>query len=250
MAIDTKNKKTSLENDASIYEKRDENKSEKARWAEMSKAEKITHFKTYYLRWVVIGFVVLLIGSYIFYTDVIMKKDMVSRCAIVNEFASEPAVEAMSDGFTRYLGLDPDKNITSFRLYFTNSEMANQVGASASNDLTQISSLIYASSLDFMIAGEEDFKTYMDNGFFTPIDQILTKEEMEKLKDKLFIPEESTQKVAVGIYLDNVPKYKELFKDGGGAVEKPILGIIFNSEKKDIGKEYIKYLFPEVFENK
>ena len=50
MAIDVKNKKTSLDEEAAIYEKRDETESGKSRWKKMNRSQKITQFKTYYLR--------------------------------------------------------------------------------------------------------------------------------------------------------------------------------------------------------
>ena len=46
MAIDVKNKKTSLDEEAAIYEKRDEEESGKSRWKKMNRSQKITQFKT------------------------------------------------------------------------------------------------------------------------------------------------------------------------------------------------------------
>ena len=46
MAINIKDKKTKLEDAASIYEKRNEDESEKSKWKRMNRSQKITHFRT------------------------------------------------------------------------------------------------------------------------------------------------------------------------------------------------------------
>lgn len=165
MAIDVKNKKTSLDEEAAIYEKRDETESGKSRWKKMNRSQKITQFKTYYLRPLIVVVLILCVVGFFIYKDVITKKDIAFRCAIVNEVATEIPVNAFSDEFTKYMKLDPDKNLSSFHLYYTDTQLAQKVGASTAGDLSQISSLIYASLLDGMIAGEKDFTTYHDNGF-------------------------------------------------------------------------------------
>ena len=97
MAIDVKNKKTSLDEEAAIYEKRDEEESGKSRWKKMNRSQKITQFKTYYLRPLIVGILILCVIGFFIYKDVITKKDIAFRCAIVNEVATEIPVNAFSD---------------------------------------------------------------------------------------------------------------------------------------------------------
>ena len=74
MAIDVKNKKTSLDEEAAIYEKRDEEDSGKSRWKKMNRRQKITQFKTYYLSpLIVVVFILCWVGFFI-YKIVITKK--------------------------------------------------------------------------------------------------------------------------------------------------------------------------------
>lgn len=250
MALNVKGKKTSLDEEAFIYEKRDEHESEKSKWSRMSREEKITHFKTYYLRNVIIGvFVIALIGFFV-YKDVIMKKDIVYRCAILNESVMDAPVTEFGDEFVAFLDLDTKKNLSSFHLFYTDNELATQVGASVSSDLTQISSMIYASTLDSMIAGQEDIDTYMENEFFVDLTEILNDEERKVLEEYLYIPdtEKNTQRHPYGVYLDGSSVYNKIFESGGGLVEKPIFGIIFNSENKETSKQFLYYVFPQLQE--
>ena len=164
------------------------------------------------------------------------------------QVATEIPVNAFSDEFTKYMKLDPDKNLSSFHLYYTDTQLAQKVGASTASDLSQISSLIYASLLDGMIAGEKDFTTYHDNGFFIDLNEFLSEEELKAIEPYLYIPddEKNTQKHAYGVYLEKSERYNSIFQGGGGVVPKPIYGIITNSENTERGRYFLYYLFPEL----
>lgn len=248
MALNTKGKKTSLDEKAFIYEKRDEEESEKSKWSKMNRQQKKVHFKTYYLRPVLIVFAVLVLVGFFIYKDVIMKKDIVYRCAILNERALDGPVSEFGDAFVDFLKLNPSKNLASFHMYYTDPKLAKEVGASSATDLTQISSTIYASVLDSMIAAEEYFTTYMEHDFFVDLSTILNEKELETIKDSLYIPDTdaNSEKHPYGIYLDGSSVYHQIFKQGGGAVEKPIFGIIFNSENKERSRQFLYYVFPEL----
>ena len=147
--------------------------------------------------------------------------------------------------FTDFNALERDGR---FHLYYTDTQLAQKVGASTASDLSQISSLIYASLLDGMIAGEKDFTTYHDNGFFIDLNEFLSEEELKAIEPYLYIPddEKNTQKHAYGVYLEKSERYNSIFQGGGGVVPKPIYGIITNSENTERGRYFLYYLFPEL----
>lgn len=250
MAQNVKYKKSSLDEDASIYAKRDEQESEKSKWRRMDRRQKWVHFKTYYLRLVLIGCFVLAVAGYFFYHDVIKKSNVIYQCALVNEIAMDTPINVFADGFMEAMDMDTERNKASFYMYYTNSELAQQVGAATTSDLSRLSSMIFAAKLDTMIAGQEDFDGYLDNGCFTDLAEYLTETERTQLQDKLYIPDvpDNTEQHAYGIYLDQSDVYRQVFEDGGGIVEEPILGIIFNSENKEMSRELLHYLFPELAE--
>lgn len=250
MAQNVKYKKSSLDEDASIYAKRDERESEKSRWRKMDRRQKWIHFKTYYLRLVLIGCLVLAVAGFFFYHDVIKKSDVVYQCALVNEIATDIPISMFADGFMQSMDMDPERYHASFYMYYTNTELAQEVGAAVSSDLTRLSSMIFAANLDTMIAGQEDFDGYMENGCFTDLTSYLTEAEMAQLQDRLYIPDvpDNPEGHPYGIFIEENDVYQQIFEGGGGIVEKPILGIIFNSENKEMTRELLRYLFPSLNE--
>lgn len=248
MALNTKYKKTSLGENASIYSKRDEDETERSKWSRMDRQQRWVHFKTYYLRYVVIGCLVLAVAGFFLYKDVIRKTEVIYRSAVLNEIAMEIPITEFADGFTESMNIDPDRNLSSFHLYYTDAELARQVGATISSDLTQVSSMIYAGKLDSLIAGQDDFEGYREKGFFTNLSELLSEEQMEQIRDRLYLPEDAAdgESYAWGVYLDESPVYEQIFADGGGIVEKPILGILFNSQNKEASRQLLYYLFPEL----
>lgn len=250
MALNVKGKKTSLDEQASIYEKRDEGESEKSKWNRMDRGERLTHFKTYYLRPLIIGLLVLCIVGFFIYKDVIMKKEVVYQCAILNEQAFDIPLTEFGEGYVSNLGLDPDEQLASFHLFFTDAELARAAGASASSDLTQVSSMIYAKKLDSVIAGQADYDTYLEKEIFLDLNELLSEEELAVIKDYLYIPDVPGQEAGhpYGVYLDQSPVYETIFRDGGGIVEKPVFGVVFNSEKKEESRKFLYYVFPELKE--
>ena len=238
------NKKTSLGEGASIYQKRDESESEKSKWRRMNRAQKWDHFKTYYLRLTILGCCVLALVGFFIYQDVFHKTNVVYQCALVNEKATEIPMSMFADGFMRSMDMDPSQNKASFYLYYTNQELAQEVGAVVSSDLTRLSSMIYASKLDAMIAGQEDFDGYMANKCFTDLTEFLTEEEKNEFADRFYVPAvpENAEGHAYGVYVDQSSVYQQIFEGGGGIVEKPILGIVFNSENKEMSRKFLHYL--------
>lgn len=249
MAINLKGKKTSLEEEALIYEQRNENQSEKEKWSQMDAQQKRTHFMTYYLKYILIGLVICIVAGFFIYSDVIRKKEVVYNCALVNERATELPIEGFSQGFLKTMNLDPEKNMASFHMFFTDGKLAQEVGASAASDLTQISAEIVAAQLDSMIADETYIEMYRDNNFFEDLSTFLTQEEQAKIEKYFYIPKDNNpEQKPYGIYLDQCEKYQEIFEGGGGIVEKPIFGIITNSSKKESSRKLIYYMFPELQE--
>lgn len=248
MALNIKYKKTSLDENASIYSKRDEDEPERSKWSRMDRQQKWVHFKAYYLRYVVIGCLVLAVAGFFLYKDVIRKTEVIYRSAVLNEIAMEIPITKFADGFTESMNIDPDRNLSSFHLYYTDAELAKQVGATVSSDLTQVSSMIYAGKLDSLIAGQDDFEGYREKGLFIDLSELLSAEQMEQIQDRLYLSEDAAdgKSHVWGVYLDASPVYEQIFADGGGIVEKPILGILFNSQNKEASRQLLYYLFPEI----
>ncbi|MCH5251783.1 MAG: hypothetical protein J1F22_02310 [Lachnospiraceae bacterium] len=248
MAINLNGKKTSLKEDASIYNKHPGDISEKEKLKTMTGKQKRSYFATYYLPPILIGLAVIVVVGYILWSDFINKSDIYLRCAILNEQIADGDLTRMGDEFTEQLGMDAGKKKPSFYVYYTRSDLAAEIGANAASDLSEITSRLVAGVLDCMIADEKDGSSYYDGGFFLNLEDFLTKEDYARLQDSLYIPEQNNpDKAAYGIYLDKSPVYQALFKEKKAFIEKPIFSVISNSgqENKKYAHKLISFFFPE-----
>lgn len=247
MAVNLKGKKTSLKEEASIYQKRQDDLPERERLRHMTGKEKREHFKTYYLPKLFIILVVAAIVFYIIWVDFINKSHIYLHCAILNESISDGVLTELSDNFTESIGMNSGKNKTSFYLYYTRPDAAMEMGADAGRDLSEISSRLVASSLDCMIASEEDVKdSYMKNGFMLPLDELLTKDELVRLEPYLYRTDSRDGQV-YGIQLKQCSAYQSLFSDRTPMVDEPVFFVITNAseEGKQYARKLINYLFPQ-----
>ena len=156
MALNTKGKKTSLTEEASIYQKRQDDLSDKERIKNMTGKQKRDFFKTYYLPKLLVILAVAGVVFYIVWVDFINKSHIYMRCAILNESITDSTLTEFSDRFTDSMKMDYKKNRASFYMYYTRSDVAREMGADTGSDLSEISSRLVANSLDCMIASYED----------------------------------------------------------------------------------------------
>lgn len=248
MAINLNGKKTSLKEEAEIYKKRADEQPEREKLKHMNAKEKASYFAAYYLPKLLVLVAVVAVAGFLLWSDVLNKRDVVLRCAILNETFTDEALTEFSDQFMASIGEDPDKTTSSFYVYLTRSDIAAENGGNAAGDLSEVTSRIVAADLSCMIASEADGKNYLDNGFFLKMEDFLTEEEYESLKDSLFTAEkgEKITSGSYGIYLDKSPVYQSLPRNTKKSSGRPVLSIITNAD--DQGKEYarklIHYLFP------
>ena len=240
MALNTKGKKTSLTEEASIYQKRQDDLSDKERMKNMTGKQKRDFFKTYYLPKLLVILAVAGVVFYIVWVDFINKSHIYLRCAILNESITDSTLTEFSDRFTDSMKMDYKKNRASFYMYYTRSDVAREMGADTGSDLSEISSRLVANSLDCMIASYEDVENiYLKNGFIMNLNDFLSKKEKEALKPYFVTQKDETDKV-IGISLKDCKKYQTLFTGRTPITKEPVLYVITNAT--DEGKNYVKQL--------
>lgn len=251
MALNIDGKKTSLNEEADIHQKREDEKSERKKLKEMNGRQKLSYFNTYYLPFLCVVLAIGAVALFLFWADVINKRDVILRCAVINEPVLDASLEEFSDNFILSLKENPEDVTASFYVYYTRSDLAAEIGGNAANDLSEITSRIVAADLGCMIAGQEDGKTYLDHGFFVNLEEFLTPEEYKKLKPYLFHAEagEKHKAGSYGIYLSKSPVYQELTKELASPVKDPVFSIITNAEDadKEYARKLIYYFFPDCF---
>lgn len=240
MALNTKGKKTSLTEEASIYQKRQDDLSDKERIKNMTGKQKRDFFKTYYLPKLLVILAVAGVVFYIVWVDFINKSHIYLRCAILNESITDSTLTEFSDRFTDSLKMNYKKNRASFYMYYTRSDVAREMGADTGSDLSEISSRLVANSLDCMIASYEDVENiYLKNGFIMNLNNFLSKKEKKSLKPYFVTQKDEADKV-IGISLKDCKKYRTLFTGRTPITKEPVLYVITNAT--DEGKNYVKQL--------
>ena len=240
MALNTKGKKTSLTEEASIYQKRQDDLSDKERIKNMTGKQKRDFFRTYYLPKLLVILAVAGVVFYIVWVDFINKSHIYMRCAILNESITDSTLTEFSDRFTDSMKMDYKKNRASFYMYYTRSDVAREMGADTGSDLSEISSRLVANSLDFMIASYEDVENiYLKNGFIMNLNNFLSENEKKALKPYFVTKKNEADKV-IGISLKDCKKYRTLFTGRTPITEEPVLYVITNAT--DEGKNYVKQL--------
>lgn len=245
---DAKEKETILNDDASIYQKREE-KSERQKFSEMKTfKDKINYFKMYYLKALLAGIVIAIFLIYLVYAVVSPKDKDLLRVAFVDyAFASEVTDEMASD-FIEAADIELEEHeVVAF------DGTSYQVSGSGNyNSATVLATHIMAKEIDIIIAPESTFQTYAFNGSAGSLTELLPSSLYAAVSDRFFISkvrqEDETLEDAVGedyvlgVYLDGTPfweKYKHLvFTD-----ERPVIGIIVNSEHKELAVEFLRYVF-------
>ena len=240
MALNTKGKKTSLTEEASIYQKRQDYLSDKERIKNMTGKQKRDFFRTYYLPKLLVILAVAGVVFYIVWVDFINKSHIYMRCAILNESITDSTLTEFSDRFTDSMKMDYKKNRASFYMYYTRSDVAREMGADTGSDLSEISSRLVANSLDCMIASYEDVENiYLKNGFIMNLNNFLSENEKKALKPYFVTKKNEADKV-IGISLKDCKKYRTLFTGRTPITEEPVLYVITNAT--DEGKNYVKQL--------
>ena len=240
MALNTKGKKTSLTEEASIYQKRQDDLSDKERIKNMTGKQKRDFFKTYYLPKLLVILAVAGVVFYIVWVDFINKSHIYLRCAILNESITDSTLTEFSDRFTDSMKMDYKKNRASFYMYYTRSDVAREMGADTGSDLSEISSRLVANSLDCMIASYEDVENiYLKNGFIINLNNFLSENEKKALKPYFVTKKNEADKV-IGISLKDCKKYRTLFTGRTPITEEPVLYVITNATNE--GKNYVKQL--------
>lgn len=245
-------KKGLLDNDAALYSKRDDSKSAKKKFKELkTKKEKLAWLKAYALKPAIAGVLVLGFVIYIVYSIVKPKVKSVLNAAVLDYYCAAETLDEMEQDYITSTGLElGELEEVYFASYNTGADTMYAESAMT------LSTLVYAGSLDLIIAPEESFDGQAFSGVVRPIDQYLTEEEIASLGDKVHkckirLPEEDVDieitpenskgdYYSLGITLDGsefAGKY-----GGQNSDQKMVIGIWGSAKNVDQAVAYIKWI--------
>jgi hypothetical protein len=231
--------KSTLDDNADIYRRRDAI-SEKQKLSEMNFKEKLEYFNTYYKYKTIAIIAATVFVIYFLYTVLTPKPETVLYSAVINYAISEEQATIIQEEFGDYLDINPDKeNIlidTSF--YLGTSGDFNQVTMTNEEKLQVY---LFGSDIDIIIAPESSFSKYASFDYFEKLSDQLPTDLISKLADSFYYSttDENPTNTPYGIYLDNA----KIYDNSGKRIERPILGIVVNSEHKSNAVEFVRYIF-------
>lgn len=161
-------KKSTLDDDASIYQKkeeRDDAKTAKQKWSSLNKTEKKQYFKDYYMKPLLVGAFILVLVVYAVYTSI--RDNTVTKfyLAVMNEYYMDN--EAMEEHLA-YLEEYWDLSRRERTVYSTDLTLSD------SASLSTFVTYLYAGSLNAIIGTEEQLAKY--GYYFTDFEKELPEE--------------------------------------------------------------------------
>lgn len=226
------------QNEAEIYKKRTK-ESEAEERKNLSWRDKLVHFQYYYLKTCLIILVIaVMVGLQIH--DYLTKDKVALFISIQGEVLMDETITELEEELSQYLGF---KGRETVRI-------------SMESDDYQIQTYLYSGTTDMIIASEEDFSEwaksdYLFNGnvhkevaFYNeyPVEyrfysQIMSGEDIRKnLHDTDIEPSDKTEYLC-GISLKDSDKYKQI----GGMIQKPVVGINCAAKHAEEAKQIIQY---------
>lgn len=222
---------------------KDSLREERKKLKDMGLKDKLWYIWEYY-KFPIIGVIVALFlvisVSSVIYNN---RFDTALNCVILNSRVTSQTTspeDYFDTGFRQYINLPEDTKIEvnhSMSLTFDESAMSDFTYA----ELAKLSAMITTKELDVIIGRKDTIDHFGQMGGFTDMTQLLTPQEYEKVKDRIYFVtvEETGEKVAGGILLDG----DDFTKKTGLSIDGPILSVMTNSTHKDTAAGLIRYMF-------
>lgn len=233
-------KKTRLDDDAAIYQQRD-NRTEKVKLRDMPWDKRISHLWEYYKYHAILTIVFVAFVSYTIYSFVKPKVEIKLYTAIINNTIQPQIWDDYQSTLIEYLDLNPktEKVVLNYSFYF------NSTPDYEANMRQAFGVYTAASEIDVVIAPLSEFSAYVEYGFFAPLSEQLPTDLYSSLTDRYYISgtEDDPKPTAYGIYIEDTKIYREhsLPTD-----DDPVLmGILINSLHKENSVEFIRCIFDE-----
>lgn len=229
--------------------------------------KKLDYFWTYYKWFVIIGLIaiILIVSTVKSYMN---KKESALYGAILNGYSLLSEEDSLASDFEEYAGIDTNKYSVSFNSTLTMSDQMDQSGVNATQFL-----MVYIAAKDLDVATMDPirFRKYANSGTYLDLRELLDAEMLDKLSDKLYYvdksiveeisdlesasqstedvaipdpyhPENMKDPIPVGIDLSESKKFTDAYYYENN---EAYLGVIVNTENRDMSLKLIQYLFFE-----
>lgn len=236
--MNIEHKKTALDDDSILYQKRDDSLGKKDT-SNLNGKQKIGYFKDYYLRAVLVGIVVVVIAGSLIYNMFFRHENTVLSVAVVGDVWISD-MEALTQELRGYYGLTKESDYVSLE-HYDPEEYTSQI---------KLTTYIAAKEIDVFICSEDIFKQYAEMGFLYDLSKELPGDLYRKFASKAVKAsqvetdesgnvEQTSPPAPYGIDITETSFYQK----NGATDEKAILGIIGNTaDNMDNIVKFLEYI--------
>lgn len=230
-------KETRLKEDAAIYSKRQDSKSEKEKWSNLSSHEKVQYFKDYYLKFVIAGALILAFIIWFLYSIFKPKPETMLTVTLINSTMTDEASEALSSQLSSYLDINTDKE----EIFIDTSLFLDDENPSEATMASEQKMVAYAFSgeLDIIIAQEDVFERYAKQGYFINLAEALPSNLYSQFNDTFYMTraENDTEDIPYGISIAGYERFENL----ESYIQNPVIGIMANTKHKSNAVDTIQW---------
>ncbi len=235
--MDLSNKKTTLDDSASIYQIREE-KTDRMKWKECKGFRaKWDHFKAYYLLKTFIWACVIAFVGYAVYEIIKPKKETVVYVAFTDAVILAGEMEELRSGFEAYVTYDKEKQ----DMIFDNTMMISSYADAASAQ--RFTAHAVAGDID-IIVGTESVMKGLAGAYMWPVDEQISPELYELVADRLCyaVPTDMDGKpgeeAPYGIYITDLVEMSPGYQG-----QELVLAVTGNTKRPENAENFIRYLF-------
>ncbi|MDD5900555.1 MAG: hypothetical protein PUC73_06655 [Lachnospiraceae bacterium] len=233
--MDISEKKTALDDSASIYQRREE-KTERAKWKELKGFKaKWEHFRAYYLLKTFIWVCVIAFVGYAVYEMFAPEKERLLYVSILDAVILDTEISSIQAGYEEYISFDEETQEVLFDNTVMISNSADAVSAQ------KFTTHAFVGEIDIIIARESVLKQYAGS-YLRPLSEQLPADLYEALSERFCYArprdeegnwgEEQPYGIIISDFVEKNPYYDE-----------PVaLAICGNSKHEKNAEEFVRYL--------
>ncbi len=235
-------KKTALDDDASIYQKRVE-ETEKEKWSKMNGGQRWQYFKDYYLLKVIVGSIAVVFVGFVVWSVLKPKDEIVLYVAVVDEQFDDEKEEALTQELNELFGVDGKR----YKVFIDDLIYLDNGG------MEKLQTLTYTDRLDVIIADKENYQRLAGMGFFQAADQYLGEEKTAEYEE--FFVEAAGYEENKELSFENVEtgtgevlpygidiSGSERFSQVKNYLESPVLSFVVDNQNSEHAVEFLDYL--------
>lgn len=231
-------KKTRIESSAEIYNKDRKDPSPEERWKSMSRKEKLSYYKEYYLRYTIIALALIILSIYVIVNAFRPDEPYVLFLGMFDGLQfEETLVDTIDKDFGAYLeSSNFEGEVIQDRIFF-------ETFYDTIVDNTRIDGFYDRSQFDVLITRDRSFKPFAEKHLFLNLNEVLPKDLLDALSDKL-VYTTTTDEVPsypCGIKIQNAAY--DMHVSTGEAVEDDYVSIIHNAQNIEASVEFIRFLY-------